>query len=89
MTRDEMKAVFRLLVNTYPQFEVTKEKIDIWFKLLKDHNPAIVMRNAERHVLESKFPPTIAELKEQRHESYKSNVLNQIEEWERCAARKQ
>lgn len=89
MTRDEVKEVFKLLANVYSQFEVTKEKIDIWFKLLKDHNPAIVMRNAERHVLESKFPPTIADLKEQRLEAYKSNALDKIKEWEHNAARKQ
>ncbi|WNS74263.1 replicative helicase loader/inhibitor [Bacillus sp. DTU_2020_1000418_1_SI_GHA_SEK_038] len=89
MNREHVKEIFKLLVNVYPQFEATTEKIDTWARLLKDQNPAVVMRNAEKFVLESKFPPTLADLRERNHEAYKTNVLDQIKEWEKNAARKQ
>jgi hypothetical protein len=88
MKREQVKEIFKLIKNTYSQFEVTSEKIDVWAKLLKDQNPAVIMRNAERHVLESRFPPVIADLRERNIEAYNSNILEQIKEWEKNAARK-
>lgn len=89
MNRDQVKEVFKLIKNNYSQFEVTSEKVDIWHKMLKDQNPAVVMRNAERHILESKFAPVIADLRERKHEAYESNILEQIKEWEKDASRKE
>jgi hypothetical protein len=89
VNRDEVKEVFRILKNVYPKFEVTTEKLDIWTKFLKDQNPAVVMRNTERFVLDSKFPPSIADLRERKLESYESNILDKIRGWEKDAARKQ
>jgi hypothetical protein len=66
MTRDEVKKVFMVLRNVYPQFEVTSEKLDIWHKLFQDQNSAIVMKNLEQYVTVNKFPPTIADLREQK-----------------------
>lgn len=88
MNRDQVKEIFKILKNVYPQFEVTSEKLDIWHKFLEEHNPAVVMKNTERFVLESKFPPTIADLKETYIPSYNSKILDQIKEWEKNAARK-
>jgi hypothetical protein len=73
----------------YPNFEVTSEKLDVWHRFLKNDNPAVVMRNAERFVLESKFPPSISDLREKRIEAYRSDILEQIKEWEKNATRKQ
>lgn len=87
MNREQVKEVFRLLKNVYPQFEVTTEKLDTWTSLLKDQNPAVIMRNAERHVMDNKFPPTIADLREKNHAAYQSNILDKIKEWEANAAR--
>lgn len=87
VNRDQVKEVFKILKNVYPQFEVSKEKVDTWTGLLKDQNPAIVMRNTERFVLENKFPPTIADLREKNHAAYQSNILDKIKEWEANAAR--
>lgn len=89
MTRDQVKEVFKILKYAYPLFEVTSEKVDAWTRLLKDQNPAVIMRNAERFILESKFPPSIADLRERNHAAYQSNILDQIKEWEKNAYRKQ
>lgn len=88
MKRDQVKEVFKLIKNTYSQFEATSEKIDVWTRLLKDQNPAVVMRNTERYILENKYPPVIADLRERKLEAYNSNILDQIKEWEKNAARK-
>jgi hypothetical protein len=88
LTRDEVKEVFKVLTNVYPQFEVTKEKLDVWSSFLRDQNPAIIMRNTERFVLENKFPPTIADLRERMTEANSSNIIDKMKEWERNAARK-
>jgi predicted rRNA methylase YqxC with S4 and FtsJ domains len=88
MNREEVKEVFKILKNVYPQFEVTSEKLDIWSGFLKDQNPAIIMRNTERFVLESKFPPSIADLRERKMEAYSTNIFDKIKEWETNAVGK-
>jgi hypothetical protein len=88
LKREEVKEVFKILKNVYPQFEVTSEKLDVWSSFLKDQNPAVIMRNTERHVLESKFAPTIADLREVYHPSYNNNVLEQMKQWEMEASEK-
>lgn len=89
MTREEVKEIFKIIKNIYPQFEVTSEKLDVWSRFLKDQNPAIIMRNTERFVLDNKFPPTIADLRERKLEAYNSNILDKIKEWEKHATRQQ
>jgi hypothetical protein len=89
VNRGEVKEVFKILLNVYPQFEVTKEKLDIWSNFLKDQNPAIIMRNTERFILENKFPPTIADLRERQTAANSLSHIEKIKEWERNAARKQ
>lgn len=83
MERKQVIEVFKLLNNVYPNFEVSTEKVDIWTKLLRGQNPAIIMRNAEQYVLTQKFPPTIADLRETKNESRSDDVLKQIRQWER------
>jgi hypothetical protein len=89
VNREQVKEVFKVLKNVYPQFEVTSEKLDIWTKFLKDQNPAVIMRNVERFVLDSKFPPSIADLREKKLEAYSTDIFNKIREWEKDAVREQ
>jgi hypothetical protein len=88
MNRNQVKEVFKLIKNTYSQFEVTSERVDVWTRMLKDQNPAVIMRNTERYILENKFPPTIADLRQRKQEADESNILDQIKGWEKNAARK-
>lgn len=76
-----------MISHTYPNFEVTQEKIDVWYKLLRNQNPAVVMKNTERHILTSKFIPTIADIREVHHPSYNTNITEQIKQWEREASK--
>ncbi|WP_407270009.1 replicative helicase loader/inhibitor [Radiobacillus sp. PE A8.2] len=85
MKRGEVKDVFKLISYAYPRFEVTSEKLDTWFMLLKDQNPAVVMRNAERYVMNQQFPPAIADLRETKSEANNNDFLKRLDEWERDA----
>lgn len=64
MNREQVKEVFKVLAFAYPRFEVSAEKIDYWHKFLADQDPAVVMKKAEKHIMNSVFPPAIAELRE-------------------------
>ena len=86
MDRKQVIEVFKLLKSVYPNFDVSTEKVDIWTRLLKDQNPAIVMKNAERYVLTQKYPPTIADLRENTSEARNNDILDQIKQWEREAS---
>jgi hypothetical protein len=66
MEREQVKEIFKVLAFAYPKFEVSSDKIDFWHKFLIDQNPATVMRNVERYVMEKPFPPSIADIREQR-----------------------
>jgi len=75
MNREQVFDVLKLLNDAYPQFNFDQSKIDNWARLLKDQNPAIVMRNAERYVLENKYPPSLSDLRESKSASYSNLFL--------------
>jgi hypothetical protein len=76
------------LKNVFPSFDFDQDKLNTWHRLLKDQDPVRVMKAAEHYALEHKFPPVIADLRE-RKLNYQTNILSEIEEWERNAYRKQ
>jgi hypothetical protein len=82
LTKEQLFEVMNILQNTYSNFNFDQEKLDIWFRYLKGQNPAVVMKNVDRWVVESQFPPTIADLREVHHPAYNSNIIQQIEQWE-------
>ena len=63
MNKQNVYDLFTFLTNVYPTFDYDQEKLNTWQSLLKDQNPASVMKLAEKHALTNKFPPTIAELR--------------------------
>lgn len=86
MERWEVLEMFKLLKSIYPKFEVNSEKADIWTRLLKDQDGQAVMKNAERHTLKQKFPPTIADIRETTIAARDRSVLDKIKEWEKNAS---
>lgn len=65
MTRDEVKKLFKFIKLVYQNFEVTSEKVDAWYQLLREFDYEQVMANAEKHALSNTYPPTIADLVKQ------------------------
>jgi hypothetical protein len=66
LTKKDVAGLFKFIRSIYPTFEVDQYKINTWTDMLKDQNPATIMRNAERHAMVNKFAPTIADLREAR-----------------------
>jgi len=63
MERNEMKEIFKIIANVYPNFGVTSEKLDTWHELLGDQTFSNVKQKTKEHVLRQKFPPTISEIR--------------------------
>ena len=90
MNREQVKKLFQLLGNTYPQFmpttpEKLKDKINTWADIMKDMDYEHVIARARQHVQEHKFPPTIAEIS--AYAPKKDNTLEKMREWEREASK--
>lgn len=83
MNREDMKKVFKVIASVYPQFEVSTEKLDLWTRVMREHDPVGVLINAERYVLSNKFPPTIADIKAPpKSEAHSKSYLDKIKRWE-------
>lgn len=82
MNRENIKELFKLIVQVYSNFEVSTVKIDTWTRLMKNQNHERVMKRAERYVQENKFPPTIADLSERNIEARRDDFLEKARQWE-------
>lgn len=82
MNKEQVYEVLKLLSDAYPNFDFDQSKIDTWARLLKDQNPAVIMRNAEQYVLDNKFPPALSDLRVKKKESHNNNVLQILDKWE-------
>lgn len=84
MTRDEVKELFKFLKYIYPNFEVTKEKVDIWTELLSDQDFEQVMKRTKDYVKENRYPPAVADLYVPKQQ--KNEFLEQYQQWLREGA---
>jgi len=62
MTKRQVAELLRFLNDIYPNVHLTQSRIDTWHALLKNQNPAAVMKKAEEYVLVNTFPPSVADL---------------------------
>ena len=70
MTKDEFRVLAKGLkaVYTQPNFLPDAEAIQIWYELLKDLDYAMANIAIQKHMVSSKYPPTIADIREQATE---------------------
>ena len=70
MTKDEFRVLAKGLkaVYTQPNFLPDAEAIQIWYELLKDLDYATANIAIQKHMVSSKYPPTIADIREQATE---------------------
>jgi hypothetical protein len=85
MNRVQVFDVLTFIHDAYPTFHIDQSKIDHWARLLTNQNPAIIMRHAERYVLDNKYPPGLSDLLESRHPSRSNAFLKLKKSWEREA----
>lgn len=67
MTKDEFKKLAKGMKAVYsqPTFLPDADALQIWYELLKDLDYMIAQAAVQKHMISSKFPPTIAEIREQ------------------------
>ncbi len=66
MTKSEVIKLFAMLAAAYPNMkEIETPTVEIWFDCLKDVDLNIALAAIKKHILESPFPPVIADIRKQ------------------------
>jgi len=65
MTRDEFSEIAAILQECWDKMIFTKEKFDIWYKHLQDLDFEVAKKAVNRLVLNCKYTPTIAHIREE------------------------
>lgn len=83
MTKDEVKQLFMAISMNYPSFDIFGKKLEFWHELLEDISFSRAMRNLKLHMKESKFIPTIADIRRERKMADEYNIYVTREEQEK------
>lgn len=62
MTKRETFQILQLIRLYYDSFEISQEKVDEWYFLLKHQSFATMQKHVREHAAHSAYPPKIAEL---------------------------
>ena len=60
----QVRGLLRAISGAYPTFELTDDRVSIYVKLLADLDAEALIAATQQHIATSKFPPTVAELRE-------------------------
>lgn len=83
MTQTEVIKILKRIAAAYSRFEVTEDRLEIWFEHLLEMPYEGVLERLNKHIAKEKFPPTIAEISV--FGSKKNDHLKEVEQWERDA----
>ena len=87
MTRDEIVTILGTLRTAYPKFyaEMSKQEmfntIDLWTEMFAHENPKLVVAAVKNLINTFKWPPTIADVKEEMHKLTNTEEETPIEIW--------
>lgn len=76
MTKDEYKNLLLLIKSFYPNWTLnikSREVVESWYNLLQDMKYVNAKENLMEFVKESKFPPTISDLRKEKPSPVKHN----------------
>lgn len=59
-----IKGILKAISAAYPSFELTEDRVSVYGKLLADIPATALAAAIQQHIATSKYPPTIAELRE-------------------------
>lgn len=79
MNREEVKDLFKIIVDVYPRFSISTSKIDTWTRALHKQNYSDAEINLFDHFDSSKFEPTIADISRPGRTKAKPFVLDMTE----------
>lgn len=87
MTRNDVIKIFIVLRTAYPNFykDMKKEDleatIDLWTEMFAHENPQLVVAAAKNLINTFKWPPTIADIKEEMYKLTQTETETPIEIW--------
>lgn len=63
MKKLEVKELLELIISLYPNVKLTREMANLWAECLSDISFENARSNLIKHVKQSQFPPTIADIR--------------------------
>lgn len=87
MNKEQIIAILKVLKTSYPKFyaDMTKEEmlntIDLWTEMFAHENPAIVVGAVKNLINTFKWPPTIADIKEEMYKLTEEEKQSPVEMW--------
>lgn len=94
MTKQEVVKIVTLIVMSYPASERFKDEatlqcmVSVWAQMFKDDNPRLVELAVQRHIATSKWPPSIAEIRERMVTLQHPELIPPDRAWEAVTDRK-
>ncbi|MCG5104411.1 replicative helicase loader/inhibitor [Oceanobacillus alkalisoli] len=84
MNRNQALEILETINELYPRFELTERKIQIMIPQLEKMDYDRVMARLSEHMVNSSFPPSLAEIA--AYAPPKNEHLEKVRQWEREAA---
>lgn len=83
MTRDEMKILVKAMKSMYPDVRFIPDQFafDMWYKMIGDLDYHVACNSFAKHCQVSKFPPTVAEIRQYSAEALSGEEMNGEEAW--------
>lgn len=84
MTIDEFRVLAKGMKAVYPQpnFLPDMDAVNVWYELLKDIDYQVANMAIQMHAQSSKFPPTVAEIRESASKIVHGEVKDWSKAWE-------
>lgn len=81
MTKIETAKLLAVLAAAFPRFEVDDLKVQVWHEMLGDLDYSLANLAIKKLILESTFPPSIAEVRKAAMEILNPDVMTAAEAW--------
>jgi len=81
MQASEVAKLVSVIAAAYPSFEVDKARVAVWVQMIGDLDYELAETAVRRHIALTKFPPTIAEIREQALEAARGPEPTGAESW--------
>jgi len=94
MHRGEVAKLLMILLDNYPNVDATDESVDRLQRYLHDFPFEQAVKNVKQHILTSKFPPNIAEIRgglgeqveKQRMKEETNTFFEKLDSWKKGSA---
>lgn len=83
MEREQFKTLVKGMKAVYsdPRFIADKDAFDVWYSLLQDLDYDTASQAIQKYMMSNRFPPTIADIREQCNDFNAPQELNEMEAW--------